>query len=176
MKHLRGLTYALAMIAFLAAATVPAMAAEDLYALGADDVLEIVVYGEKDLSGSYRIGPDGAIAMPLIGEVNVGGMTARTAEENIEAKLADGYLVEPSVTMQVKSSRPFYIMGEVKNPGSYAYASNMTVLNAVALAGGFTYRAAEGSVEVTRGGAERQILPEEKIAPGDVITVNERFF
>jgi protein involved in polysaccharide export with SLBB domain len=84
--------------------------------------------------------------------------------------------VEPSVTMQVKSSRPFYIMGEVKNPGSYAYASNMTVLNAVALAGGFTYRAAEGSVEVTRGGAERQISPEEKIAPGDVITVNERFF
>ncbi|MBP7721056.1 MAG: polysaccharide export protein [Alphaproteobacteria bacterium] len=176
MKHLRSLICALAMIAFLMAAAPSVRAAGEHGALGPDDVLEIVVYGEKDLSGSYRIGPDGAIAMPLIGEVNVGGMTARAAEKSIETKLADGYLVEPSVTMQVKSSRPFYIMGEVKNPGSYAYASNMTVLNAVALAGGFTYRAAEGSVEVTRGGAERQISPEEKIAPGDVITVNERFF
>jgi protein involved in polysaccharide export with SLBB domain len=176
MKLLRGPLWAFAMIAFLMAAADPARAAEDMYALGPDDVLEIVVYGEKDLSGAYRVGPDGSIAMPLIGEVKVGGMTARAAEEIIAAKLADGYLVEPSVTMQVKSSRPFYIMGEVKNPGSYAYASNMTVMNAVALAGGFTYRASKGDVEVTRGGAEMKIPAEEKIAPGDVITVNERFF
>ncbi|MCE7886779.1 MAG: polysaccharide export protein [Alphaproteobacteria bacterium PRO2] len=176
MKLLRGLVGAFAMIAFLAAAALPARAAEDMYALGPDDVLEIVVYGEKELSGNYRVGPDGAIAMPLIGEVHVGGMTARAAEESIESKLADGYLVAPSVTMQVKSARPFYIMGEVKNPGSYSYASNMTVLNAVALAGGFTYRASKDAVEVTRGGEEIKIPAEEKIAPGDVITVNERFF
>lgn len=176
MKLLRGLLQVFAMIAFLSAAAFPAQAAGEFYALGPDDVLEIVVYGEKDLSGNYRVGPDGAIAMPLIGEVVVDGLTTRAAEENIAAKLADGYLVEPSVTIQVKSSRPFYIMGEVKNPGSYAYASNMTVLNAVALAGGFTYRASKDNVEVTRSGEETKIPVEEKIAPGDVITVNERFF
>lgn len=167
---------AFAVIALMMAAICPAQAAEELYALSAEDVLEIVVYGEKDLSGSYRIGPEGSIAMPLIGAVPVAGLSPRDAENVIEQKLADGYLVEPSVTIQVKSARPFYIMGEVKNPGSYSYASNMTVLNAVALAGGFTYRASKDNVEVTRGGAEVKISAEEKIAPGDVITVNERFF
>ncbi len=167
---------AFAVIALLMAAVCPAQAAEELYALGAEDVLEIIVYGEKDLSGNYRIGPEGSIAMPLIGAVEVAGLSPRATEDVIEQKLSDGYLVEPSVTIQVKSARPFYIMGEVKNPGSYSYASNMTVLNAVALAGGFTYRAAKGNVTVTRGGAEEELQPEEKIAPGDVITVEERFF
>lgn len=176
MKLLSGSFWAFAMIAFLAFAAPSTWAAGEHGGLGPDDVLEIVVYGEKDLSGSYRVGSDGAIAMPLIGEVAVGGLDARAAEESIAAKLADGYLVEPSVTIQVKSARPFYIMGEVKNPGSYSYASNMTVLNAVALAGGFTYRASKDNVAVTRGGAEVKISAEEKIAPGDVITVNERFF
>ncbi|MGB4108160.1 MAG: polysaccharide biosynthesis/export family protein [Alphaproteobacteria bacterium] len=173
---MRGSLRTFAMIALLVAAVLPAWAAEELHALGAEDVLEIVVYGEKDLSGSYRIGPEGVIAMPLIGAVSVAGLSPRAAEEVIEQKLADGYLVEPSVTIQVKSARPFYIMGEVKNPGGYSYASNMTVLNAVALAGGFTYRAAKDSVKVTRGGAEENIEAGAKIAPGDVITVEERFF
>ncbi len=146
------------------------------FILGPEDVLGIVVYGEKDLSGDYRVGPSGGISVPLIGEVQVGGLTPRAAEELIAGKLADGYLVDPSVSIQVAEARPFYIMGEVKNPGSYKYAANMTALSAVAMAGGFTYRARESAVHVTRNGAEEKIAVGEKILPGDVITVDERFF
>lgn len=146
------------------------------FMLGPEDVLGIVVYGEEDLSGNYRVGPGGAISVPLIGEVQVGGLTPRAAEELIAAKLADGYLIDPSVSIQVAEARPFYIMGEVKNPGSYKYAANMTVLSAVALAGGFTYRARESAVNVMRDGTEEKIPVGDPILPGDVITVNERFF
>jgi polysaccharide export outer membrane protein len=148
----------------------------DSYALGPDDVLSIMIYGEKDLSGSYKVGPGGNISVPLIGEVQVGGLTSHAAEDVIENKLADGYLVDPSVSIQVSEARPFYIMGEVKNPGSYKYVSNMTALSAVAMAGGFTYRAKESSVKISRGGAEEKIATTDKILPGDVITVDERFF
>lgn len=153
-----------------------ACAEDNTFTLGPEDVLGIVVYGEKDLSGNYRVGPGGAISVPLIGEVQVGGVTPRAAEDLIAMKLADGYLVDPSVSIQVMEARPFYIMGEVKNPGSYKYAANMTVLSAVALAGGFTYRARESAVDVMRGGEEEKIPVGDKIFPGDVITVNERFF
>ena len=98
------------------------------------------------------------------------------AEELIAAKLADGYLVDPSVSIQVAEARPFYIMGEVKNPGGYKYAANMTALSAVAMAGGFTYRARQNFVNVTRGDAQEKIPVGDKILPGDVITVDERFF
>ena len=146
------------------------------FTLGPEDVLAIVVYGEEDLSGNYRVGPGGAISVPLIGEVKIGALTPRAAEELIAAKLADGYLVDPSVSIQVAEARPFYIMGEVKNPGGYKYAANMTALSAVAMAGGFTYRARQNFVNVTRGDAQEKIPVGDKILPGDVITVDERFF
>jgi protein involved in polysaccharide export with SLBB domain len=109
MKNFRTLSGVIAMIVVLLAAAYPA-----------GDEIAMVVYGEKELSGSYKVGAGGTIAVPLIGEVNVGGLHLRAAEELVAAKLADGYLVEPSVTMQVTSARPVYILGEVKNPGSFA--------------------------------------------------------
>lgn len=175
MNSLRGLIAAVVLCAMLVGFFAPLCRAQD-YALGPDDVLEMVVYGEEDLSGSYRVGTGGSISVPLIGEVQVSGLTLRAAEETITQKFSDGYLVDPSVSIQVSESRPVYIMGEVKNPGSFKYTSNMTVLNAVALAGGFTYRARESEVTITRSGEELDSAPEEPIQPGDVITVEERFF
>lgn len=173
MKISRGLLPAFAVLVTAMAA--PPLRAQE-HRLGPDDVVRMTVYGEKDLSGEYKVGGDGAIAVPLIGAVKVDGLTPAGAGEEVARKLADGYLVEPSVSVQVIESRPFYILGEVKNPGGYKYVSNMTVLGAVAMAGGFTYRARESRVTVKRGAEKMKLPAEEKILPGDIITVEERFF
>ncbi len=92
----------------------------------------------------------------------------------------DGYLQKPRVNVEVVNYRPFYIPGEVKRPGGYSYVSGMTVLNAVALGGGFTYRAQKGRMTITRGDdndeENRRVKPEEVVLPGDIIRVPERFF
>jgi polysaccharide export outer membrane protein len=118
--------------------------------------------------------------MPLIGEILAGGMTARALETEIETRLEnEGYLVEPQVSVEVLNYRPFYIIGEVNNPGSYQYVNGMNVVNAVALAGGFTYRADQDDIVLTRGGSngeeiEAQLTTE--VLPGDIIEITERFF
>lgn len=151
------------------------------YVLGSSDVLRITVFGEADLTNSYTVDAGGMIAMPLIGDLKLAGLTLRQAEEAIEASLAQGYLINPSVSIEVTTYRPFYIMGEVRNPGSYPYVANMSVLNAVALAGGFTYRARQSEVELMSGrpGAPREYedTPVNTLVyPGDIIVVEERFF
>ena len=150
------------------------------YILGAEDKIKVTVFGEKDLSGDYKIGADGVIAMPLIGTVMVGDKSLRQAEALIEEKLRDGYLKDPSVSIEVQESRPFYIMGEVRRPGSYNYINGMNVLQAVAISGGFTYRANRKSVDVIRGNASPsepiEIKPEDVVRAGDIIFVRERFF
>ncbi|MEL6962274.1 MAG: SLBB domain-containing protein, partial [Pseudomonadota bacterium] len=90
-----------------------------------------------------------------------------------------GYLVNPQVSLEVLNYRPFYILGEVNQPGSYPYVNGMTVINAIALAGGYTYRASQGSITVQRGGSNSDkvgVGPTSQILPGDIITVPERFF
>ena len=118
--------------------------------------------------------------MPLIGPVSIGGRDVANAEKLIGEKLADGYLVNPRVSIEVLNYRPFYILGEVKKPGSYPYVNGMTVLNAIALASGFTYRANEKKIVITRkvDGAEKKIDVEDTtlVMPGDIIRVPERFF
>ena len=149
--------------------------------LGVNDEIEVVVYGEPDLSATYRIETTGTISVPLIGEVTLRGLTLREAEALIEAELADGYLVEPSVSIALARMEPFYIMGEVKVPGRYPYVNDMSVMNAVALAGGFTYRANRKEVEVLRKDRPESSVYDDvpvhsKIGPGDTIIVKERFF
>lgn len=164
--------------------TASAFASDDgaaVYHLGADDEIKIIIFGEDDLSGDYKVSGDGSVSMPLIGEVPVNGLSLAETEDLIEAKLADGYLLEPSVSVAVSKYRPFYILGEVREPGSYSYVSNMTALNAIALAGGFTYRANSKSVQIMRGGqaegsAYEEFPVEAKVMPGDVIMIKERFF
>jgi len=121
------------------------------------------------------------LAFPLIGQVRAGGMTAHQLEREIESKLKPDYLRDPNVSVVVLTYRPFYIVGEVKTPGSYPYVSGMTIINAVALAGGFTYRAKESSFYLTRtekDGQKKRVdaTPDTTVQPGDVITVRERYF
>ena len=151
------------------------------YQLGSGDRVRITVFGQPDLSGEYAVDGTGVLSFPLIGQIPAGGRTASDVEQAIVAKLKPNYLKDPRVAVEVLTYRPFYIVGEVKTPGSYPYVSGMTVLNAVALAGGFTYRAREESFYLTRtqkdGSKERvTAAPDTQVLPGDVITVRERYF
>ncbi len=153
----------------------------DAYRMGPEDSLAVVVFGEKELSGIYTIDNTGAISMPLIGEVVLAGCTLRKAEDVISTHYADGYLVSPSVSIEISDFRPFYILGEVKLPGKYDFAAGMNVLKASALAGGFTYRANRKVAKILRYGANGQAVYhkqrlEDAVQPGDVITIQERLF
>jgi polysaccharide biosynthesis/export protein VpsN len=150
------------------------------YRLGPGDALRVTVFRHEDLSGEFRMDGEGYFAMPLVGEILGGGRTARQLESEIEIALkSGGYLVDPQVSIEVLNYRPFYIIGEVNNPGSFAYVSGMTVINAVALAGGYTYRADQDDIIISRGGSSGpriQALPDTEVLPGDIVEVTERFF
>ena len=149
------------------------------YRLGAGDKIRVIVYGEEDLSGEFQVDGSGTIRLPLIGQVNAAGRTVRDFEGDVTAKLADGYLRSPRVSVEVTNYRPFFILGEVNKPGEYPYVNGMNVVTAVALAGGYTYRADESDVYVRRNGqAEKEVPADERtqILPGDIVRVTERFF
>ncbi len=150
------------------------------YRVGSGDNLRVTVFGEQDLSGEFSVDGSGFFSLPLIGEVRAGGLTVREVERAIVKRLKPDYLKNPSVSVAVLNYRPFYIIGEVQKPGSYAYVSGMKVVNAIALAGGYTYRARENRVLITRTrGAERKkqrANHDTAVLPGDVIEVPERFF
>jgi polysaccharide export outer membrane protein len=172
----------LAMVA-LAVAILPATEAMATveYQLGSGDKVRITVFGEADLSGEYEIDGTGVVAFPLIGEVKAVGGTARDLEKAIAGKLSDGFLKKPTVSVEVLTYRPFFILGEVRRPGSYPYKNGLTVLNAVAMAGGYTYRAKSNRWLVTRGSKkewqEREISKGDfSVLPGDTIFIPERFF
>ena len=155
-------------------------AVNEVYKLGSGDVIKITVFKQEELSGEYTINGAGQIALPLIGDVNTKDLTVKQVEEAIANKLKPDYLLNPRVNVQVLNYRPFYILGEVKAPKSYPYVDGMTYLNAVAIAGGFTYRAKEDHVMVIRMNDpkknEIRLNMDEKVMPGDVIHVEERFF
>ncbi|HET6468937.1 MAG TPA: polysaccharide biosynthesis/export family protein, partial [Geminicoccaceae bacterium] len=149
------------------------------YTVGPNDRIKVSVFNHPDLSGEFQLDGAGNFAMPLVGEVQANGLTTRQLEDKLRVMLVEGYLVEPRVGVEVLSYRPFYILGEVRSPGSYPYVNGMTVLNAVALAGGFTYRANQNNIVLQRGGTSAQaysVSGTTPILPGDVIEVNERFF
>lgn len=151
------------------------------YQLGAGDHVRITVFGQKDLTGEYAVDGSGMLAFPLIGAVKAGGRTITELQAEISHKLSPDYIRNPSVAVEVLTHRPFYIVGEVQKPGSYPYVSGMSVINAVALAGGFTYRAREGSFYLDRHEENGKTVrldatPETSVQPGDVITVRERFW
>ena len=129
-----------------------------VYKLGSADRIKITVFNHTDLSGEFSLDGAGNFALPLIGEVQGGGLTSRELEQRIQDRLKDGYLIDPQVSIEVMNYRPFYILGEVKTPGSYPYVDNMNILNAVALAGGFTYRAKQNAFMLQRGGSNSQAV------------------
>jgi len=152
----------------------------EAYQLGGGDQLRVIVFGEDDLSGEFQIDGDGFVSLPLIGEVQAGGLTLREFETEVEAALADGYLRAPRVSAEVLNYRPFYIIGEVQEGGEYPYTQGMSILNAVAVAGGYTYRADRSRVFITRAGTDGEVAyradQNVRVLPGDIIRVPERFF
>ena len=152
----------------------------ETYTLGTGDQLRVIVFGETDLSGQFTVDDGGHVRLPLIGQVDAAGRTLYQFEGDVAAKLSQGYLKNPRVSVDIPTSRPFFIIGEVNKPGEYPYVNGMNVLNAVALAGGFTYRAREGEVYIKHAGSneEEEVDVEAggKVQPGDIIRVKERFF
>jgi polysaccharide biosynthesis/export protein len=150
------------------------------YTLDSGDRLRIVVFGQDALSNIYIVDAAGEVALPLIGTVNARGLTTAQLAASIKGRLANGYIREPSVAVEVDIHRPFFVLGEVTYPGQYPYVPNMTVENAVAIAGGFTPRGFKYKVTVTRriqGVPARLTVPlHEPLCPGDTITVQERWF
>jgi polysaccharide export outer membrane protein len=151
------------------------------YTLDAGDEVRIVVFGEADLSDNYRVSDNGTITMPLIGAVSTRGHTTESLAKLITEKLANGYLRDPNVRVEMVEYRPVYVLGEVQSPGKYPYEPGMTALSAAAVAGGFTYRADTDTFKVTRkfpdGHTEKGKLgPQGAVLPGDILEVPERFF
>jgi protein involved in polysaccharide export with SLBB domain len=153
------------------------------YILGANDVIAISVYDEDDLSfEEIRILDSGNITYPFLGEVSAAGNTVNSLEELIRTGLIDGeFLIDPDVTVNIVEYRPFYIDGEVEEPGSYPFEPGLTLRRAISIAGGFTERGARNGITVHGEGApdadpEVYDSLEVSIKPGDVITIRERFF
>ena len=149
------------------------------YQLGPGDQLRITVFGEAELSGQYLVGSQGAIAYPLVGEVRAAGLTVLEFTESLQTALGE-FLRQPNVSVEVANYRPFFILGEVQRPGTYPYSANLTVLNAVATAGGFTPRANRGRIFIRHANEpEEHVYPLQittPVLPGDTVRIGERFF
>ena len=150
------------------------------YRLGADDEISVNVFNEPDLSlAKTRVAANGAISMPLIGQVQVKGLTIDEVESKITALYLGDYLKKPDVTVAIVEYRQFYVNGEVDKPGGYSYREGMTIQRAVSLAGGFTERAARNKIKLMRENNPNNVTNVDlntPVLPGDVITVEESFF
>ena len=160
---------------------VEAVAVQDgEYRLGPADQLRVTVFGHDDLSNEYTVASNGTISFPLIGDITVENLTVNEFQRLTEEKLSEGYLKSPRVSAEIMTFRPFYILGEVTRAGDYPYTNRLTVLNAIATAGGFTHRANRRIVAIKGFDdlEERRVelTPTTYVQPGDTIRVLERFF
>ena len=154
--------------------------ADGPYTLDSGDKLRIVVFGQDTLSNNYLVDAEGSVSLPLIGAVPARGLTTAQLSGAIASRLKQSFIRDPSVAVEIETYRPFFVLGEVTYPGQYPYVPNMTVENAIAIAGGFTPRASRDRVTVTRkvqGVPARYSLPlRYPLRPGDTIEVSERWF
>lgn len=151
------------------------------YRLAPGDQLRVITAGDEALTGEFRVADNGRIALPLLGPVPAATRTPRGLQEDIAERLRDGGLFrDPSVSVEVITTRPIYVLGEVNRPGQYPFQAGMTVVSAVAAAGGFTYRAINdyaGVVRMAEGSSlEGRATRRDLVTPGDVITIYERRF
>ena len=144
------------------------------------DRINMIVYGETNLTGIYVVNPSGTLSLPLIGTIKAAGRTRADVEREVTDRYSKGYLQEPKVTLAVVEFRPFYIMGEAEHPGQYPYYSGLNVLTAISTAGGLTYRASRTKVLIERAGEdvwkEYPMVADVPILPGDLIRIPERYF
>ena len=160
-------------------AVVPVAHAQSGYRLGTGDKLKVTVFGEDDASGEYEVDGAGSISAKLLGRVQVQGLTL----PEVEQLLADQYrsrnfFKNPRVSIELANLRPFFILGEVEKRGAFPYLHGLNVAQAVAIAGGYTYRASRGRITVQRFGATNEEAANENtpVYPGDIVRVPERFF
>ena len=150
------------------------------YQLGPRDRISVTVFNHPDLSGEYVLDGNGRFSMPLIGVVDAGGKTPVELEEVLVNRFRPDYLVNPRVSIEVRNYRPYYLIGEVQSTGSFPYVAGITYLTAIAMAGGYSYRAKKDVVYVIRGDDPEQeeikLDANEKVQPGDIIRVAERLF
>jgi len=147
------------------------------YSLGSGDLINIYVYGEEDLTFDVRLGTEGVISYPFLGEILVSGKTVRELEKIISGGLNGDYLKHPRVNVSVIEYRKFFIDGEVNNPGGYPFEPGLTVQKAVAIAGGFTERASKSKIFLKQEhGRNNKVLLNHSLKPDDIITVEQSFF
>lgn len=150
------------------------------YRLGVGDKVHINVFSEENLSGDYVVSPEGNVVLPLAGPVKAEGMTVAEFKHEVVRTLILGYVQDPNVAISLVEMRPYFILGEVNKPGKYPYTPDLTVLNAVATAEGFTYRADMSEVYIRHaresGEKEYRLTSSTLVRPGDTIRVTERYF
>lgn len=149
------------------------------YLLDTGDKLRVFVYGQPSISRLYTVDQEGKISMPLIGGVRARGLTTYGLERVLRDKLGASYVRDPQVTVDVQQNRPFFIHGEVRNAGQFPFVNGMTAETAVAIAGGYSERADQRRIKVTRKvegeSLVMDVAPTDVLRPGDVIYVYERF-
>ncbi len=149
------------------------------YRLGTGDQLRVIVFGEAELTGPFMVGSQGVIAFPLVGEVQASGLTVQEFTDLLQDELSM-YIRQPIVSVEVTNYRPFFILGEVERPGTYPYSARLTVQNAVATAGGFTYRANQRRVFIKHANEaderEYRLTSATPVLPGDTVRIVERRF
>jgi len=158
-----------------------AVSARDSNKLGPNDRLRITVFGQPTLTGEYTLDGNGVLAFPLIGNVPADGSTTIQLQQAIAAKLEPDFLVNPNVSAEIVTRRPFYVIGEVQKPGNYPYVTDMTAVNAIAMAGGFTRRAKKNDFYIRRLDKDGKMVRIEANAgtvlqAGDTLEVRERLF
>jgi protein involved in polysaccharide export with SLBB domain len=163
-----------------AAATLPVLETDQSYTLGAGDMVRMIVFNVPSISGEFIVSDTGILSLPLVGDIPSAGKTVGAVRDAITRELANGYLRDPRISLEVLNYRPFYILGEVQKPGEYPYSSKLTVMQAIAKASGFTYSAARGKVFIKSanepGERRLKLTPDLMVRPGDTIRVGQRHF
>lgn len=163
-------------------AAAPVTARDDEYTLAPGDKIHVIVFGEETLTGDYVLTSGGNLTFPLVGNLRATDKTVEQLQAALAKALGDGYINNPRVSIQVVSFRPFYILGEVNRPGEYPVSTGLTLQQAVASAGGYTYRANNKRAFLKRANeTQEQLLDLRSGAPivihaGDTIRVGERHF
>jgi len=159
---------------------IQSIGAESAYQLGPGDRISISVFNHDDLSGEFSLDGKGRFSMPLIGAVGADGLTPAQLENILTSKLKPDYLVNPRVYVRVLNYRPYYLIGEALGTGAFPYIAGMSYRKAIAISGGFSYRAKQDYVYVIRAedpeGEEIKLDIDEKVQPGDIVRVAERLF
>lgn len=150
------------------------------YRLGAGDRVRVTVFEQESLTNTYSVDQSGYLAFPLVGAIPARGSSAQQIEAAIAAKLRQGYLRDPDVSVEIDRYRPIFVMGEVGAAGQYSYVPGLTVQKAIAIAGGFSPRANQRNVDITRDINGKvmtgRVVTSDPLLPGDTIYVRERLF